>query len=252
MSVPQHPARPRAAHIEPLGDAALRIVLGDTLDPAVNRRVCALADRIGAARAAGGLAAVVDVVPAFSVVGVHYRPEHVPLHGDEGPFAALSRALEPLLHAPDGPPDPAALRTIEIPVCYGGAFGPDLEEIAGRCGMDADALVALHQQPAEAQQVYMIGFAPGFPYIGQLDPVLAVPRRATPRTSMPAGTVCIANRQSVVYPLAAPGGWNMIGRTPLRLFDPRRAEPCLLRPGDRIRFKAIDPAAFAAAQEATA
>lgn len=241
---------PADAFIEPLGDSALRIVLGDTLDADINRHACALADRIAAATRAGRLQGVFDVLPAFTVVGVHYRAEAVVTEAGESPYAALCRLLEPLLDESGDAGDTAAPRLIEIPVCYGGEFGPDLEETAAACGLTADALVALHQQPAEEQRVYMIGFAPGNPYIGRLDPALAIPRRATPRTSMPMGTVCIANRQSVVYPLAAPGGWNMIGRTPLRLFDANRAEPCLLRAGDRIRFRAIDAETFLREQAA--
>ncbi|RTD94712.1 5-oxoprolinase subunit PxpB [Variovorax atrisoli] len=239
-----------AARIEPLGDSALRIVLGDTLDPVVNRRVCALADRIAVALAAGRLPGVTDVLPAFSVVGVHYRADAIPTDGNESPFAALLRLLSPLLPEREGLSIGVTDRLIEIPVCYGGEFGPDLEETSAACGMTPDELIALHQNPSEEQRVYMIGFAPGNPYVGRLDPALAIPRRATPRTHMPMGTVCIANRQTVVYPVAAPGGWHMIGRTPLRLFDPARAEPCMLRPGDRIRFKAIDPDSFARAMEA--
>lgn len=241
-----------APRIEALGDSALRIVLGDTLDPTVNRRVCALADRIALAAATGQLPGVTDVLPAFSVVGLHYRAEAIVTAEGESPFAAVSRLLGPLLSEPDAAPDGVASRLIEIPVCYGGDFGPDLEETAATCGMTASELIDLHQNPSEEQRVYMIGFAPGNPYIGRLDPSLAIPRRSTPRTSMPTGSVCIANRQSVVYPLSAPGGWNMIGRTPLRLFDVDRAEPCLLRPGDRIRFRAIDADAFARASEPSA
>lgn len=236
--------------IEPLGDCALRIVLGNTLDPVVNRRACALADRIAAAAAEGLLPGVTDVLPAFAAVGVHYSPEAVPTQEGRlgnSPFAHLSRLLQPLLPEPGGRTRRTPARVVEISVCYGGEHGPDLAQAADNCGITPDELVRLHQQPAEEQQVYMIGFAPGNPYIGRLDPVLAIPRRATPRTSMPVGTVCIANRQTVVYPLTAPGGWNMIGRTPLRLFDARRDEPCLLRPGDHVRFRAIEADAFAEA-----
>ncbi len=237
-------------HIEALGDSALRIVLGDTLDSAVNHRVCAMADRIAKAVAGGDLPGVTDVLPAFAVVGLHYRVESIQTRDGESPFAALSRQLAPLLAEPPEAAGEATGRLIEIPVCYGGEFGPDLEETAATCGITPAELIHLHQHPSEELRVYMIGFAPGNPYIGRLDAALSIPRRATPRTSMPMGTVCIANRQSVVYPLAAPGGWNMIGRTPLRLFDAARAEPCLLRPGDRIRFTAIDAETFARTGEA--
>lgn len=252
MPSPPRPVPPRLPTIEPLGDSALRIVLGDTLDPVVNQHACALADRIAAAAAAGHLPGVTDVLPVFTGVGVHYSAEAVPADDAASPFAALVRRLEPLLPEPGGRLRRAAPRLVEIPVCYGGAHGPDLAQAADACRVSPQELTRLHQQPAEEQQVYMLGFAPGNPYIGRLDAALAIPRRATPRTSLPLGSVCIANRQTVVYPLSAPGGWNMIGRTPLRLFDPRRAEPCLLRPGDRVRFHAIDEAAFERAQAGAA
>ena len=228
------------ARIEPLGDQALIIEFGQRVDADVNRRVCALALRIRAA----GLGGVTDVVPSFTAVGVHYQADAV-AGRDPGelPHATLVRQLQPLLAEAD---DAAAVDfgdVVDIPVRYGGDWGPDLEEAATLCRMTADELIALHQQ-AEPLRVYMIGFAPGAPYIGQLDERLSLPRRATPRTQVPAGTVAIANRQSVIYPFTAPGGWNLIGRTPLRLFDPARDPPGLLVPGTRVRFRAIDAAEF--------
>jgi inhibitor of KinA len=223
--------------IEPLGDQALVIELGTTIDPDVNRRVCTLAVRIRAAQVAG----VTDIVPSFTAVGVHYLADAVPLQGDETPYEALVRRLQPLLDEPMQADDDESGPVIEIPVCYGGEYGPDLEEAARLCKLTPDELVALHQQP-QPLRVYMIGFAPGAPYIGLLDERLSLPRRATPRVSVPAGTVAIANRQSVIYPFTAPGGWNLIGRTPLALFDATRDPPGLLRPGTLVRFKAIDEA----------
>ncbi|MDB5999159.1 MAG: hypothetical protein JWP52_858 [Rhizobacter sp.] len=223
--------------IEPLGDQALVIELGTTIDPDVNRRVCTLAVRIRAAQVAG----VTDIVPSFTAVGVHYLADAVPLQGDETPYEALVRRLQPLLDEPMQADDDESGPVIEIPVCYGGEYGPDLEEAARLCKLTPDELVALHQQP-QPLRVYMIGFAPGAPYIGLLDERLSLPRRATPHVSVPAGTVAIANRQSVIYPFTAPGGWNLIGRTPLALFDATRDPPGLLRPGTLVRFKAIDEA----------
>jgi KipI family sensor histidine kinase inhibitor len=224
------------ARIEPLGDQALVIDLGDTVDPEVNRRVCALALRIQTAR----LEAVVDIVPSFTTVAVHYLAADVRSEHGETPHDTLVRRLQPLIDAPVEGGDEAPGPVIEIPVCYGGEYGPDLEEAARLCQLTPEALVALHQQ--ESLRVYMIGFAPGAPYIGLLDPRVSLPRRATPRISVPAGTVAIANRQSVIYPFAAPGGWNLIGRTPLQLFDPARDPPGLLKPGTMVRFTAIDEA----------
>lgn len=233
------------AHTEPLGDQALIIELGNEVDPAVNAAVCALAARIEAARIPG----VVDVVPAFASVGVHFHADALPTLAGASPFEALVARLRPLLEAGAASvEDP--LRTIEIPVCYGGEHGVDLVETAALCGLTPEALVRLHV--AADLRVYMLGFAPGAPYIGLLDPRLGVPRLAKPRTNVAAGSIGIANRQSVVYPTAAPGGWRLIGRTPLVLFDIAREPACLLRPGDRIRFVAIDADEFARRERADA
>jgi KipI family sensor histidine kinase inhibitor len=131
----------------------------------------------------------------------------------------------------------SAPRVVEVPVCYGGEFGPDLEEVAATCGLAVAEAIALHG--ASPHVVYMLGFAPGFPYIGGLDPRLAVPRRATPRAKVPAGSVAIARDQTSIYPNESPGGWNLIGRTPVALFDMNADPPCLLQPGDRVRFVAV-------------
>ncbi|MDB5816721.1 MAG: Allophanate hydrolase 2 subunit 1 [Rhizobacter sp.] len=226
--------------IESLGDQSLVIEFGQVIDVAINERVCALAERIVAA----GLEGVVDVVPSFGAVTVHYRADDVPVVVRDTPYAALLRRLAPLIDAVDTSDAASLGEVVEIPVCYGGVHGPDLDEAARLCKVSPGELIALHQR--DELRVYMIGFAPGAPYIGLLDERLALPRRSSPRLSVPAGTIAIANRQSVIYPFTAPGGWNLIGRTPLTLFDASRTPPGLLRPGTRVRFKAIDEAALAA------
>jgi KipI family sensor histidine kinase inhibitor len=135
-----------------------------------------------------------------------------------------------------------SLRTVEVPVCYELAFAPDLEEVARRTGLDPAQVVELHA--TTPHRVLMIGFAPGHPYIGGLDPRLAVPRRASPRQRVEAGSVAIANAQTSIYPFATPGGWNVIGRTPLALFDPMREPASLLEPGDAVAFVPISRARF--------
>jgi inhibitor of KinA len=138
-------------------------------------------------------------------------------------------------------------RLVEIPVCYGGELGPDLDDVARAHGLTPDEVVALH---TEAEYlVYMIGFMPGFAYLGGLPAQIATPRRKTPRTAVPAGTVGIGGQQTGVYPLVSPGGWNLIGRTPVKIFDITRAEPTLLLTGDRVRFRAILRAEFDEATE---
>src|SRR5690606_28650988 len=130
-------------------------------------------------------------------------------------------------------------RQVDIPVCYGGEHGPDLEDVARHCGLSPQEVIRLHSgTPA---YVFMLGFAPGAPYIGIHDPKLAIGRRDTPRTVGPAGSVAIANLQTVIYPNASPGGWNLIGSTPAVLFDPAREPVTLLAPGDTVRFVPIGP-----------
>lgn len=138
--------------------------------------------------------------------------------------------------------DDANPRIVEIPVRYGGAFGEDLDTAASLLGLVSDEVIARHSAPLYT--VAMIGFAPGFPYLSGLDSALALPRLATPRTRVLAGSVGIGGAQTGIYPRESPGGWRLIGRTPLRLFDPQRASPSLLAPGDRVRFVAIDDDAF--------
>lgn len=231
--------------IDAVGDRCLLLRLGDSVDTTTRTRVHALVQRLREAPIAG----VRDIVPAFATVALHYRPE---CFGDtpfDTPFEALraqllERLVVPLVH------QQAATRTVEIPVCYGGASGPDLDGVAQRCGLSAEQVVQRHL--ASDHQVQMLGFAPGFPFIAGLDPALAMPRRSTPRIQIPAGSVAIAREQTCIYPLQTPGGWNILGRTPLRLFDASAASPCLLTPGDHIRFVRIDEQALASLLEGQA
>ena len=239
----QHEGTPvsQGVRLLPSGDQCLIVEFGRVIDVAVNRRACAFARKLELAALPG----VTDIVPSFTGVGLHYRAQDVPMRGDESPLAALRRAVEALLATPSDA-DEGASRLVEIAVCYGGEFGPDLAEVAQSCGLAGDDVIALHT--ATTGHVFMLGFAPGHPYIGLCDERLDIPRRSTPRTRVPAGTVAIANRQSNVYPFDLPGGWNLIGRTPCVMFDPLRQSPCLLRPGDGVRFVAISMAEFEAMQ----
>lgn len=223
------------------GDQCLIVEFGESIDLDVNAQALAFARRV--ARAA--LPGVVDIVPSHVGVGIHYRVEDVNTRGDEIPFDALARSLNRLLREKADAIGEVS-RLIDLPVCYGGRHGEDLDATAATLGLSADALVALHA--ATALRVLMIGFAPGQPYLGMLDARLSIPRRSTPRTRVPAGSVAIANGQVTIYPFELPGGWHLLGRTPLALFDRTRSDdPCLLRPGDRVRFVPIGEAAFEAA-----
>ncbi|HEX9108614.1 MAG TPA: 5-oxoprolinase subunit PxpB [Longimicrobiales bacterium] len=218
--------------IEPLGDGGALVRFGDRIDEAAERLVraaCAVLD-------ADPVPGSIELVPAFTSVAVFYDPARV---GTATPYARVAAALEQRLAGlgvTDAPPG----RMLEIPVRYGGEAGPDLEAVAQHAGLDAQEVVRLHS--AGDYLVHMVGFAPGFPYLGGLDERLHCPRRAVPRTLVPAGSVGIGGSQTGVYPLESPGGWQIIGRTPLALFDPAREPAALLRPGDRVRFLPLEDA----------
>ena len=226
--------------IAPLGDSALRIVLGEQPDAATVARVQAAVLRLQGAALPG----VRDIVPAYTTITLHYRPEALADDPDalRAPWERLADGVRGLLAKPLRRPT-AAAREVVVPVWYGGEAGPDLAEVARQCGLGEDEVVARHL--ASPHEVCMLGFAPGFPFITGLDTRLRTARRSTPRTRIPPGSVAIAREQTCIYPLDTPGGWNLIGRTPLRLFDPAAQPPSLLRPGDRLRFEAIDADRFA-------
>ena len=222
--------------IEPVGERCLLIRLGERVDMETSRTVHAVAALILAQAPVG----VVDVVPAFNTVAVHFQPMAFSRR-DGLPSVQLTRKLERLLEQ-DLPVLASASRTVEIPACYGGDFGPDLEDVARQCGLDTDETIALHS--GTPLTLYAFFFSPGNPFAGPLDPRLRVGRRSSPRTRVEAGSVAIANGISSIYQTASPGGWNVIARTPWNLFDVRQQPPTRLRLGDQLRFKPISPAEF--------
>ena len=211
-----------------LGDAALVLTFEERIDPVVNGRVVRMAEAVREAACTG----VRDVVGSYTAVTVHFDPLRTNV---DALAVRLERIAGEVSAAPADPKAPS--RTVEIPVCYGGALGPDLNTVARFGGCSAAAVVARHAAPA--YRVYMLGFLPGFAYLATVDPTIAAPRRDAPRLRVPAGSVGIAGGQTGVYPLPAPGGWQLIGRTPHRVYDPERAEPFLLRAGDAVRFVPI-------------
>ncbi|MBI5768568.1 MAG: 5-oxoprolinase subunit PxpB [Verrucomicrobia bacterium] len=219
--------------LTPLGDSAVVVAVGAGLDDAVVARVREVAAAIERDPPPG----VVEVVPAFASVTVYYDPAHLT------DYAALCAAIEARALRAEAAVPAQSGRLVEIPVCYGGEFGPDLGDVAARAGLSREEAVALHQ--GGRYFVQAIGFLPGFGYLGGLPERLHTPRRPTPRTHVPAGAVGIGGSLTGAYPLGSPGGWNLIGRTPLKLFDAVRAEPALLHPGDRVRFKPITREEFA-------
>lgn len=228
----------------PLGDRAVMITVGHTIDEPTNRLVRAVSARLDAAPPAG----VVDQVPAFVSVAVHYDPARVEGDARLSPYERIVLDLQQLLATvrPEQLPEP---RRVEIPVCYGGDLGPDLQDVADRHALTPDEVVRIHS--GGEYLVYMIGFMPGFAYLGGLSERIVTPRRSSPRMAVPAGSVGIGGEQTGVYPLESPGGWNLIGRTPLRIFDASRAEPTLLTTGDRVVFQPISRDEFDSLAQAT-
>jgi inhibitor of KinA len=222
--------------IAPLGDSTVLLTLADTLDLEAN----ALARSVALDIRARALPWVADVVPALVTLAVHFEARTVREAAERR--ASLERLLRESLDRAAGAGKTPAARTIEIPVCYELPFGEDLLEVAAHTGLTPSEVVARHV--ASPHRVLMIGFAPGHPYLGGLDGRLAMPRRRSPRHRVEAGSVAIANAQTSIYPFATPGGWNVIGRTPLALFDPAHEPASLLEPGDAIVFVSISAADF--------
>ncbi|GAA4409765.1 allophanate hydrolase [Advenella faeciporci] len=219
----------------PEGDACIIIRFShEGLDTQVSQLCLQAAQSIGNA----GLPGINDIVPAFNCVGVHYRASC----WGKAPFQNLCQTLDLLLAQPHFPPNAAPEQTVDIPVCYDPEFGIDLEPLARTLECSTEQLIAMHT--SRAVRVFMLGFAPGMPYMGLLDRKMDVPRLATPRLAIPAGSVAIANRQTIIYPQTSPGGWHIIGRTPIALFNPESAPHTLLAPGDTVRFKAISKEMF--------
>lgn len=222
-----------SARFLPAGDTGLVVELGEGVSLAVNARVRALDRLVAAARIDG----VVETQPTNRSLFILYEPLTIS-------WRELSARVAALVEAVPAEPEENGGRSWSIPAVYGGEFGIDFAATAALLGLDPASLVARHA--AREYRVFMIGFQPGFSYLGALDPALAVSRRAEPRPEIPAGTVSIAGIQTVINSVAAPSGWNLIGRTPARLFDLRRAEPFLLAPGDRVRFRPIGAAEWRA------
>ena len=219
----------------PMGDRALVIEFGDRPSPELSARIAAAAQQMRASPPPG----VLDIVPAYTTLALYYDP--VLIGVGTTPYEALIQKIETWLHAQAEAKMPQG-RLVEIPVCYGGGFGEDLDEVARQHGLTPEAVATIHA--GTEYRVYMLGFVPGFAYLGDLDARIATSRRDTPRPRVPAGSVAIGGAQTGVYPLETPGGWQLIGRTPLRMFSPDSEPPCLLRAGDTVRFVAISRAEF--------
>lgn len=221
--------------ILPSGDSALVVEFGDTVDPELNAAVLALD------AALAGQPGIVEAVPTYRSLLVHYDPLATG-------FAQVSGRVHASLAS--APPESGAYRTWRIPVAYGGEHGIDLEATARTHAISPDELVRRHAAPN--YQVYMLGFLPGFAYLGGLDPSIAIPRRTDPRLTTPPGTISIGGVQALVASIEAPSGWHLLGRTPVRNFMVARDPVVLLAPGDRVRFAPMDPRDFAELDAAAA
>ena len=215
--------------IKAAGDGGLVVEFADRIDPEVSARVLDLDRAVQAARMPG----VLETLPTYRTLFVRFDP----LTGDA---SALEERLGAMAAAARSDARPG--RLWRVPVAYGGVHGEDLDHVAREKGLTTDEVVALHSRTI--YHVYMLGFVPGYAYLGGLDPRLHISRRVNPRLRTPAGMVAIGGQQAAVQSIAAPSGWHMLGRTPARLFDMRRANPFLIAPGERVTFSPIDAARF--------
>lgn len=241
MGVRGKPAGERVTEVTvkflPCGDSALVVEFGDRIDRKVSEAVLRLAARLRHAALEG----VLEAVPTFRSLLVHYDPLRASA-------ASLETAIAALLGA--GAAHERPKRLWRVPVCYESALAPDLGSVAERTGLSPEAVVDLHS--GTRYYIYMLGFMPGFPYMGDLPEPLVLPRRVDPRVRVPAGSVAIATALTAIYPLESPGGWHLIGSTPIRMFDPAAASPALFAPGDEVQFEPIGQGAYAELQGAVA
>lgn len=224
----------QTASLLPLGDSAWTVEFGETIDPALHARVMGLNAAVDTACARGELAGIVDRVPTFRSLTVHYDP--FAINGE-----ALGRQLLSLAESAGSARSEG--RHWRLPVCFDADLAPDLERLATTKGMAPAAVIDL--LTATTFRVYMIGFMPGFPYMGGLPPELAMPRLASPRKSVPARSLAVTGEMCAIYPWESPGGWNLLGRTPVSLFDAaEETSPVLLESGDQVRWQAVSRAEY--------
>jgi len=206
--------------------------LGNSISPHVNRMVHNLARAVEKEAVNG----VVDLTPSYRSLLVYYNPSVIAASDLQKKLHALHGSL--LEGAARG-----KARVVRVPTLYGGDMGPDLEVVAKHNSLSTDEVIQIHS--SADYLVYMLGFSPGYPYLGGMSERIATPRLKTPRTAVPAGSVALAEKQTGVYPTETPGGWQILGRTPLKFFDASRDKPSLVEPGDYIRFVAIDAGEYA-------
>lgn len=226
--------------IEPLGDCGLLVVFGDEVNDKVQQMVTAFSNLLSDYSIEG----VIEFIPSYTTVTIFYNPLYFLDNKQKSPFQGCKQMVRHLIEKIDLKTDNISDKTRVIPVCYGGEYGPDLAEISKIHRIDIDEVINIHIDAIYT--VAMIGFAPGFPYLSGLNKQIATPRLTSPRKMVPKGAVGIAGVQTGIYSLSSPGGWQIIGRTPITLFDHKKVQPSLLQQGDKVRFKRITETQFKA------
>ena len=212
------------------GDSSILLQFGNTIDPAINRKIAATVQLMREQHING----VTDVIPAFCSLLINYDPRVIS-------YEQIKRRMEALVKI-DVSAGNTRKRVFEIPVCYGGEYGPDIQNIADHAGLSVEEVIQIHT--SRDYLIYMLGFLPGFTYLGGLDERIHTPRLANPRIRIPAGSVGIGGSQTGIYPMDSPGGWQLMGMTPVKTYDPDREVPILVEAGDYIRFVSIDEDEF--------
>ncbi|MBC5992022.1 5-oxoprolinase subunit PxpB [Pontibacter cellulosilyticus] len=221
----------------PLGEKAVLLQFEEEVSEHTHAKIQAVARYLDLHPTPG----MIEYVPAYTTLTVYYDPWLLSEKGKIDPYDKIVTMLQEVLSkAKEQKTDKRT--PVEIPVCYGGDFGPDLQEVAEYNNLSTENVIELHSK--NTYLVHMIGFAPGFPYLGGMDKRIATPRKKEPRTMIPKGSVGIAGEQTGIYPIETPGGWQLIGRTPLVLFDPEREQPSLLKAGDQVKFVPVSEKEF--------
>ncbi|ASJ10636.1 allophanate hydrolase [Thermococcus sp. P6] len=213
---------------KPAGDSALAVIFGDEIDEGINEKVHAVARAMEKASPEW----LIEVVPTYTSLYIYYDPLRIS-------YSEVAGAVGPFLGTK---PEKGKRRVVKIPVAYGGDFGPDIGFVAEYNGLSVDEVIEIHSKPL--YRVYMLGFLPGFAYLGGMDERIATPRLEKPRLKVPAGSVGIAGKQTGWYAIESPGGWRLIGRTPLKTFDPLKTPPSIVTPGDYVKFVPIGEEEF--------
>lgn len=224
--------------IEPLGDCGLLVEFGDEVNENVQQKVTAFSKLLSESSIEG----IIEFIPSYTTVTIFYNPFYFLDPKQKSPFIGCKQMVQHLLKKTDLKTNYLEDKTVVIPVCYGGEYGPDLEAISKMHKINIDEVINIHSDTIYT--VAMIGFAPGFPYLIGLNKQIATPRRTSPRKSVPKGSVGIAGVQTGIYSISSPGGWQIIGRTPITLFEHKKAQPSLLQQGDKVRFERMTETQF--------